>query len=576
MGCEWHLDPHTGRAACTSVITRDGMQNSRFALGSNGRLYLAVAPGWAYDGSDVRIFERCSDGQYKLRAMFQFQGRDQACRTRYWADENGDGRQQSGEITEVNADLHFSGWYMQFAPDLTIYAGNRQLRVVGFTACGAPKYDLVHPVRMPEAGLGSADGRRMLTTGAYGEDATWMTCYDIGSGRKLWSYPDNFVGVHGSHKACPPTEGMIRGSFGPCGTVKLPPPIGNVWVLATNVGEWHIITEDGCYLTRLFQGDPMQVRWPAKAVPGAVMDDTPPGMGGEDFGGSICGASDGRLYLQAGKTGFWNLEVVGLDTVQPLAGSSVALSAQDVREAERLRGQTMQQAVGVKRLAVRKRTAQLNGNFDADIPDAEVITFQKQPGAEVRAKASWDDRCLYLSWDVRDATPWLNAAALPEQMYLYGDTVDFQLATDPGADKHRDEAARGDLRLSIGSFHGQPTAVLYRRVSDAKKPKRFSSGIVKDYAMDYVAIVADARIKIALRPGSGYCVTAAIPLPVLGLTPREGLILKADFGVTHGGPDNQRTRLRTYWNNQETGIVDDAVFELKMTPRNWGEIEFKP
>jgi len=25
-----------------------------------------------------------------------------------------------------------------------------------------------------------------------------------------------------------------------------------------------------------------------------------------------------------------------------------------------------------------------------------------------------------------------------------------------------------------------------------------------------------------------------------------------------------RTRLRTHWNNQETGLVDDAVFELKM------------
>ena len=80
--------------------------------------------------------------------------------------------------------------------------------------------------------------------------------------QKLWSYPDNFVGVHGSHKACPPAEGMVRGSFGPCGTAKLPPPMGNVWVLATNVGEWHIMTENGLYLTRLFQGDPMQVRWP--------------------------------------------------------------------------------------------------------------------------------------------------------------------------------------------------------------------------------------------------------------------------------------------------------------------------
>ena len=94
--------------------------------------------------------------------------------------------------------------------------------------------------------------------------------------------------------------------------------------------------------------------------------------------------------------------------------------------------------------------------------------------------------------------------------------------------------------------------------------------------MDYVDVVAEAtdqgrrasRRRLRRRGGRS--------AGRLGLRPAEGLVLKADFGVTHGGPDGQRTRLRTYWNNQHTGIVDDAVFELKMTPRNWGQIEFKP
>jgi hypothetical protein len=33
--------------------------------------------------------------------------------------------------------------------------------------------------------------------------------------------------------------------------------------------------------------------------------------------------------------------------------------------------------------------------------------------------------------------------------------------------------------------------------------------------------------------------------------------------------------LRTYWNNQHTGIVNDEVFELMMEPKNWGELNFK-
>ena len=93
-----------------------------------------------------------------------------------------------------------------------------------------------------------------------------------------------------------------------------------------------------------------------------------------------------------------------------------------------------------------------------------------------------------------DNTPWQNSAKVPEDMYVGGDTVDFQLATDANADKSRSDAAEGDLRLSIGDFHGNATAVLYRKVSAVKKPKVFSSGVVHAYPMDFVDVLADAKI----------------------------------------------------------------------------------
>jgi hypothetical protein len=160
-------------------------------------------------------------------------------------------------------------------------------------------------------------------------------------------------------------------------------------------------------------------------------------------------------------------------------------------------------------------------------------------------------------------------------MYVSGDTVDFQLGTDPNADPNRAEAVAGDLRLSIGNFEGTPTAVLYRKVSETKKPKTFSSGVVHSYVMDYVDVVHDAKITVKPR-GDGYVVEAAIPLAALGFRPSDGLLLRGDFGATHGGPDGLSTRLRTYWNNQHTGLVDDAVFELMMEPKNWGELQFVP
>ena len=60
------------------------------------------------------------------------------------------------------------------------------------------------------------------------------------------------------------------------------------------------------------------------------------------------------------------------------------------------------------------------------------------------------------------------------------------------------------------------------------------------------------------------------------MNPQAGLGVKGDLGVTHGDLAGQRTRLRTYWSNQHTGIVDDAVYELMMEPKHWGGLEFKP
>ena len=43
-------------------------------------------------------------------------------------------------------------------------------------------------------------------------------------------------------------------------SVHLPEPIGNAWILATNVGEWHLLNERGFYISRLFQGDQLKMK----------------------------------------------------------------------------------------------------------------------------------------------------------------------------------------------------------------------------------------------------------------------------------------------------------------------------
>ena len=590
--CEWRLNAKTGRAACAGVLTRDGMSNARFGIANGGRVYLAAASNWAFNTGPLKIYERLGEADYRLRTVIFYTdaaGKEagesghgqkiEATKTAVWADENGDGKRQPGEIRSADGIHRFSGWYMNVTPELALYSGKQQFKPAGFTQCGAPKYDLSKPVTMPAPGLGSADGRLVLQGGTYGEAMTWLNCYDIATGKLRWRYPDNFNGVHGSHRACPPRVGMIRGSFGPCGTARLPEPVGNLWMIATNVGEWHILTGEGFYLARLFEGDPMKVSFPGSAGPGAILDNCPPGMGGEDFGGSIACTKDGRLYCQAGKTAYWNLRVAGLDTVRRIKGGTVRVEPADLAKARAWRVKYLQEAVGTKRMTLRKLAPTFTGDLDKDFRDAgaPVAQYQKQPPAAVRSAAAWDDENLYLAWDVRDATPWVNGAEAPEYLYAHGDTVDFQLGTDAKADPKRREPVAGDLRLSIGPLRGKPTAVLYRPKAKDKKPKTFYSGVVRDgYVVEHVTVLAGARITVTPRRDKrGHVVEAAVPLSALGLKPASGLKLRADFGVTHGDKAGKDTVLRTYWQNQNTGIVNDEVFELKLEPQNWGEITFK-
>jgi hypothetical protein len=564
---------------------------ARFCTPANGKLYLVTSQSM-HGAGDYRIFERIGEGDYKPRATVKTLKAEKAKGTdsptpdqvEIWSDENGDGQCQPGELVATNGSFQASGYIGASAfvnADLSICGylapgGKDQkpravrLTPVGFTKCGAPRYDLAKAEPMPAVGLPSLDGRFLASW-----SENWISGFDLATGKRIWTYPNTFSGVHGSHLAPGPEMGLLRGAFGVVGNATLPKPVGAVWAFNGNCGEWYLFTEEGFFLSQLFQGDPMKVQWPEKATPGVMLDNCPPGLGGEDFGGSLVQGKDGKLYLQAGKIGLWNVEVTGVETIKALEGGRLGVSDADVNTARGYHERALQAVVSNVRLTMPRLTPAFTGNLGKDFAGAEIVSFQKQAEAAVRSVAAWDDQYLYIAWEVKDSTPWINGASDAAQMYIGGDTVDLQLGTDPKANKGRNEAGAGDLRVSIGNLQGKPTAVLYRRVSATKKPKVFSSGVVKSYPMDYVDVVAGARIEVKTTPDKGYLVEAAIPLADLGFTPAKGLVLRGDLGVTHGDAAGQRTRLRTHWNNQQTGLVDDAVFELQMEPKNWGELEFK-
>ncbi len=603
-GCEWRIDPTTGRDACVGVVDRMIHDYACYRQGANGRLYLFAVAGQRDGWGVVRIFERVGDGRFALKAVLwpgkkRQQGRPTS--TVAWTDTNGNGREDPGELEESEGWLTFTGsnrWSLNIGLDCTLYgldsANGRleELPLAGFTPGGAPHYRLADRKVLPASfsrgyqlnygcAIPDAEGKRLLVN-LYDErldpepNRCWnWVCFDLATGRRLWSYPNPWFQVHGSHHAAAPEIGLIRGAYGPIGIAKLP-VVGTVWAINGNLGEWYLLSGDGFFLSTLFQSDPFKWRWPEKAQPGVSLNDCPAGGGQEDFGGSMTQADDGKLYVQCGAHSLRNVEIQNLDRSFALAGGEIRLTAADVERARKYHDAALQEASGTKSYSIERRSPAFTGNIDADFAGCDVISYQKNDSAKVRTVATYDGKLLYLAWDVCDNSPWLNGAKDIAQMYASGDTVDFQVATDPQADPRRTEAAAGDLRLSIGPFHGKPAAVLYRPVSEVKKPRSFSSGVIAGYQVDFVGVLSDVRIEVKVRPDKqGYTVEASVPVAALGLSPRAGLKLRGDFGVTYGDPAGQRTQLRSYWNNQQTGLVADIVFELKLVPSNWGELIFK-
>jgi len=234
----------------------------------------------------------------------------------------------------------------------------------------------------------------------------------------------------------------------------------------------------------------------------------------------------------------------------------------------------LQAAAAGRKLRIKKATISFTGNFGADFRNAEIVDYRKTEEGRIRTALAYDDEKLYVGWEVRDATPWVNSAKDISQIYACGDTVDLQLGTDPNADPKRTQPQKGDIRISIGNFQGQPTAVLYRFVSEEKKPRVFTSGVIKGYQVDYVDVLSQALLQVKVNKDN-YVVEIAMPFSVLGISPKPQLALRGDVGATHGDVSGERTKLRTHWSNQKTGLVDDVVFELQIAPQNWGEMIFE-
>jgi hypothetical protein len=322
QGCEWRIDRKTGQATCLGVVTREPVESARYGVGENGHAYLVTARN--PDLPSLEVFERIGDGRYSLRTRIfpvdkggsevSDPANDPPTQTIVWSDENGDGKVDPNELHPLagivsfipewtGQDLSLQGVGFRKWPPL------RQFKVNDWTASGAPRYDGGETALEGGAGELSADGRFVLSSSGPGispDSVELLECRELSGGRILWTLP-----------AAPTATGLF-----PTGSALLPAPFGNVWVVGESNGQWHLINADGFELARFWETDAAKIRWPKTAAPDADMTHA--------FGGSLPGsltrAADGKLYLQAGDSAYWNVEVTGLEKVKALAGGKISLS----------------------------------------------------------------------------------------------------------------------------------------------------------------------------------------------------------------------------------------------------------
>ncbi len=551
-----------GKIALISEVLPDGTLHD--IVGVAGTHHFAYGCNWEPPQAYIDAFY-AKWPEKQQQANPERSGQDQPWSRRgmgvLWVDRNGDGQAQQDEFDFCGDDIHFgdAAWgHLQTSLTLRMpMAAQQQVKVItikpqGMLANGVPDYPTLDEAIAKAMPISLTPGNKRSGVPTvldrfgrflFNSDPE-MNAYDIaGDGKHLWSYPNQWSNVHGSHDAPLPQSGVLQGTLGILGIAPLDDH-SDVFFLNGNHGRCFLLSSDGLYLGEAFVD--VRVSYLKNEYR----------LGGEIFGGSFERSStDGKYLVQIGHGPYRIYELNGLDEVQRLEGSFQVTAEQiTAAQQQQLRQSALQQVA---------RQAKLPGK----------IQWDKAGKFPVEVELDADAEMLHLTYRVEDASPWINNGRDWKSLFATGDTVDLQIAADRNADPNRRSPVEGDKRLLVGSYEGQPIAVLYEhRKPGSTNSVEFTSPWRAE-TVDSVQRLERAKITVETRRG-GYQVQLAVPLADLGIQPQAGQTYRADFGVTYGDAEGTDTNLRSYWSNQSTGLTDDIPGEIMLTPSLWGEVTF--
>ncbi len=491
-----------------------------------------------------------------------------------WLDRNGDGRMQVEEFEFSTSAEHFAGSYWghdsrNLTLRLPVTANGKRLIVTlkpeGYNATGAPAYPSLNAAIAAGVPIDLSGNEIETATDRFGNlicnSEPQMKAFSP-DGKLIWTYPNRWTNVHGSHSAPLPEVGQLQGALFFLGMANLDEQ-ADVFVMNGNHGRFFILSSDGMFLDEMFKDVRMGGTLDAQLI------------GGECFGG-VFGRSekDGNYYLQSGHTDYRLFRIDGLRQVTRQTGA-IRLSPAQVIAAERRLASKLARASAGKVAQVQRmaKAIAIDGKGD-DWPGEPAARWDQSKRFPASVCMGYDDRNLYLFYTVSDESPWINRGKDWTLLFKTGDSVDLQLGADWRAVSDRSQPVIGDLRLLIAPFEEGSTAVLYRhRLAVKDAPVTFTSPW-RSETVDSVKRLDGVAIAV-MKDQGGYRVEAAIPLETLGLHRPAGQTLRGDFGVIRGDPAGTINMFRSYWANANTMLVNDVPGEIMLMPKLWGEIRFE-
>ncbi|MGI6494760.1 MAG: hypothetical protein ACOX5G_01490 [Kiritimatiellia bacterium] len=509
-----------------------------------------------------------------------FGGRDPSVGV-IWNDFDRDGALSIDECEFLPAGrLRNGGWGAAPGEDLTLYINDLHEQTIrcrpeSFASDGAPIYSGAAMERFPANlyGENRPAGDRIISFGGDVVRGGVVMANDLRTGECLWTYPNRYPQVHGSHRAPMPSPGLLIGTLKFCGLVDFGGEAGTIFQMRGNLGQDYFMTTDGLFVGALFEDG----RLPSTALPATEaelrgMDLSGFSNGGEPFNGSFVRQSDGQTRMTIGlaRQAGMLLTLDGFDSIRRFDGPTLQIDAATIVKADAENAARARKAAEPKVWTVARfaHAPSIDG-VGQEWGDVPSVPIRGAGSPEwMNARLACDDAMLYAFLEVRDQSPWMNAGTEFQRLFKTGDAIDIQLGL--GGD---DPTLRAnDFRVVVAPMEGKTVAVLMKP-ADAAAPaglRHTYSSPVFDKPFDRVELCeAVLAAQHGTRPDT-YGVEIAIPWSLLGIEARSGTSLRGDVGFIASDTTGRTNTARTYWANPFTNLVNDEPSEAQLFPQEWG------